>query len=91
MKNLLKNLLPAMALTLLVAGTVAASAITQKTKAKQETTWEGIREDEEVVPLDHAPSNLECDQDPTKVCYYTIEDNNPPVPTFNGPYTGPGQ
>lgn len=91
MKSLLKKLLPALALTLMIAGTVAASVVNHKATAKQETTWVGVRDNNEEVPLDHQPSSLECDQVPSKICFYTIEDNNPPVPTFNGPYTGPGQ
>jgi hypothetical protein len=63
MKNLLKKMLPALALTLMIGGTVVVS---NATSVKKQTIdqWYGLPTSNPTnrIPLDQKPDDLDCDQ-----------------------------
>lgn len=92
MKINLKTWLPAIALSLFISGTFVANARSSKMNhSAKETTYLGIRQNQQEVPLDEEPTSDDCAKQVEPICYYILDGTNPPVPVFDGPYIGSGQ
>lgn len=85
MKSLLKKLLPALALTLMITGTVAATNA-GKSSVKEDGLF-GIDEDNDRIKLDEPPNEQEECAGFTNVCWLEVQ-GNIETPHASGPYTG---
>lgn len=88
MKSLLKKLLPALALTLMIAGTITASAVGTSKKSLDEQ-WYGVRQSGQEVLITNPETSFNPENDCNHlqpVCVQIYNDGDPGDTIDGGPY-----